>query len=681
MTDVLGGTRLGWYVRSVALAGLLAVGAAVVGVHEPRWTEHELALHLLLVAGLAAGELMPARIWRGDNFREYTFSGTFTLALVIIGPLWLALLAQTGALLAVEIHQRRPLVKVVFNLGQYATSLACARLVYALLTGQSVGGASAVFTPAEVLPALAAATAYFLVNVNLVSIVLALANDEPLVPAVVGHLRDEAAMTVTLLAIAPLVVLGLHFSLLMAPLCVMPILAVRQGARTAARSEVQALHDALTGLPNRTLLQHRARRAGEVWRDGENIAILLLDLDHFKEINDTLGHHVGDQLLRLVAQRLTGAVRDGDTVSRFGGDEFAILCPAVTDGAVAEALSARLIEALAAPFTLEQISLHIEASVGIALFPLHADSVEQLIQRADVALYQAKSQRGTVQTYDPQHDFNSLERLALMEQLRAGLDTQLVLHYQPKCRTSDGSIVGVEALVRWQHPTQGLLPPAAFLPAAENAGLIVPMTMLILRESLRQVHRWRDDGLDLNVAVNISPRHLTDIDLPGQIAALMRDEGLPGSALTLEVTESSIMSDPSRAGLVLRRLRDLGIAISIDDFGTGYSSLAYLRDLSATEVKIDRTFVQRAADSERDRAIVRAAVDLGHSLGLQVVAEGIEDIRTAALMASIGCDLVQGFLILPPVPADEVADWCQQPQVWTRSLPGPAAQRQAAAER
>jgi EAL domain-containing protein (putative c-di-GMP-specific phosphodiesterase class I) len=205
--------------------------------------------------------------------------------------------------------------------------------------------------------------------------------------------------------------------------------------------------------------------------------------------------------------------------------------------------------------------------------------------------------------------------------------------------------------------------------------------MLILRESLRQVHRWRDDGLDLNVAVNISPRHLTDIDLPGQIAALMRDEGLPGSALTLEVTESSIMSDPSRAGLVLRRLRDLGIAISIDDFGTGYSSLAYLRDLSATEVKIDRTFVQRAADSERDRAIVRAAVDLGHSLGLQVVAEGIEDIRTAALMASIGCDLVQGFLILPPVPADEVADWCQQPQVWTRSLPGPAAQRQAAAER
>jgi diguanylate cyclase (GGDEF)-like protein len=678
VTDVPSSTRLDWYVRSVALGGGSALAAAVVGIDQPHWTSHDLAVRVLIVMGLAAGELTPARIWRGDNFREYTFSGTFALALVIIGPLWLAMLAQIAALLVVEIHERRPPIKVAFNLGQYALSLASARLVYSLLTDQPFGSDSALFTPAEVLPTLAAATVYFLVNVTLVSIVLALANDEPLLTAVVGHLRDEATMTITLLAVAPLVVLSLQFSLLMAPLCVMPILAVRHGARTAAASEVQALHDALTGLPNRTLLQHRVRRAREVWREGEHIAILLLDLDHFKEINDTLGHHVGDELLRLVAQRLTSVVRDGDTVSRFGGDEFAVLCPAVTDSAVAVDLSRRLTEALASPFTLEQISLHVEASVGIALFPLHAANIDQLVQRADVALYQAKSQRGTVQTYDPQHDFNSLERLTLMEQLRAGLDTELVLHYQPKCRTTDGAVVGVEALVRWQHPQRGLLPPADFLPAAENAGLIVPMTMRILRVSLRQVRRWREDGLDLNIAVNISPRHLTDIDLPGQVATLLAAEGLPGSALTLEVTESSIMSDPARAGLVLSRIRDLGVAISIDDFGTGYSSLSYLRDLSATEVKIDRTFVQRAPDSERDRAIVRAAVELGHSLGLQVVAEGIEDTRMAALMASSGCDLVQGFLILPPVPAGELAEWCRQPQMWTRSLPTVAALRQAA---
>jgi EAL domain-containing protein (putative c-di-GMP-specific phosphodiesterase class I) len=244
------------------------------------------------------------------------------------------------------------------------------------------------------------------------------------------------------------------------------------------------------------------------------------------------------------------------------------------------------------------------------------------------------------------------------------MDTELVLHYQPKCRASDGVLAGVEVLVRWQHPVRGLIYPDEFLAAAENSGLIVPMTMRILREALQQAGRWRAEGLDVNLAVNMSPRHLADAHLPDQLAAMLESENLTGSVLTVEVTENSIMSDPERAGNVLRRIRELGVAVSIDDFGTGYSSLAYLRDLAATEVKIDKTFVMNARRSERDLAIVKAAADLGHSLGLQVVAEGIEDETTAQLMTDCGCDLLQGFLLLPPSPAAELLAWRNRPREW-----------------
>jgi diguanylate cyclase (GGDEF)-like protein len=664
---VLPSTNLHRYVTVVVVVALAgAIGQSLLGMNWPAWTARGLAVTVIFVVGLAVGEWLPLRIWRGDWFREYTFSGTFTVALLITGPFWLALTVQSGALLIAEIHQRRPGMKVAFNLSQYALSMLCARGVYATLTDQPFGAYTARFSTDQLLPSLVAAAVYFVANVVLVSLVLALANDERILPSVARQLREELSMTTMLLCMGPVLVLSLQFSLLAAPLCLLPIAAVRHAARTTAESNIRALHDSLTGLPNRTLLMQRCRRSAELARDGEQTALLLLDLDHFKEINDTLGHHVGDELLRLVSARLLRVVRDGDIVARFGGDEFAVVCPGLTDVGVAETLSQRFVDALAEPFGLEQISLHVGASVGIALLPLHADGVEQLVQHADVALYEAKSQRGSTQTYDPKHDFNSVGRLALMEELRAGLDTQLVLHYQPKCRASDGALVGVEALIRWQHPVHGLMYPHQFLPAAENSGLIVPMTMLILGEALQQVRRWHEEGFDVNVAVNMSPRHLTDIHLPEQLRALLEARDLPGSVLTVEVTEDSIMSDPARAGEVLRRLRGIGIAVSIDDFGTGYSSLAYLRDLAATEVKIDQTFVLNASTNERDLAIVKAAADLGHSLGLQVVAEGIEDTTTAGLMAQSGCDLLQGFLILPPAPAEELLAWSKRPQVWTR---------------
>jgi diguanylate cyclase (GGDEF)-like protein len=672
-------TELLRYVWVVVAAGVVAIVVSLVDASWPSWSANGLVITGLLVAGIVAGEFMTARIWRGDSFREYTFSGTFTVALIIIGPFWLALAVQTCTLLFEEVRERRPLLKVAFNLSQYALSMACARLVYAGLTSQPFGAYSERFTTDQLLPSLVAAAVYFLVNVLLISAVLALASEEPLVSSVVGHLRDEISMTTMLLCVAPLVVLSLQFSVLTAPLCLLSIAAVRQAALAAANSEVQAMHDSLTGLPNRSLLMLRSRRVVDRARDGEQTGLLLLDLDHFKEVNDTLGHHVGDELLRLVSARLEAVVREDDTVARFGGDEFAVLCPGLTDVDIAEELSQRLVDALAEPFALDQISLHVGASVGIALLPLHADDVDQLVQRADIALYQAKAERATIRTYDSKHDFNSVERLALMEELRAGLHTELVLHYQPKCRASDGVMIGVEALVRWQHPIRGLLYPDRFLPGAENTGLIVPMTMLILREALQQVRRWQEVDLHLNMAVNISPRHLADVQLPGQVQALLDAEGLPGSVLTFEVTENSIMSDPARAAEVLRELRALGVGVSIDDFGTGYSSLAYLRDLSATEVKIDKTFVMNASTNPRDLALVKAAADLGHSLGLQVVAEGIEDTTTAGLMVQAGCDLLQGYLILRPAPAEELVSWSKRPQVWARGLHSRSAAEERAA--
>jgi diguanylate cyclase (GGDEF)-like protein len=668
----------------VIAGGLLAAVASAVDASWPDWTRRSLAVSVLLVVGIVVGEWMPTRIWRGDDFREYTFSGPFTVALIIVGPFWLALVAQTCALLVDEVRKDSPPLKVAFNLSQYALSMTCGSAVYAALTAESFGGArTGDFGREQVVPSLVAAAVYFLVNVLLVAVVMALAEGERIVPSVVGHLRDETSMTTMLLGVAPVVVISLQFSLLTAPLTLLSIAAVREAARTAAKSHVQAMHDPLTGLPNRSLLMQRSRRLETQAHDGEQLALMMLDLDHFKEINDTLGHHVGDELLRLVSARLQSVKREGDTVARFGGDEFAVVCRGIADAGVAERLSQRFVDALSEPFALEQITLHVGASVGIALLPLHASNVEQLVQRADVALYHAKAERGTTRTYDAKRDFNSVQRLALMEELRAGLETQLVLLYQPKCRASDGALMGVETLVRWQHPERGLIDPGQFLPAAENAGLIIPMTMLILGRALRQVKLWREQGLFVNVAVNMSPRHLSDIHLPDQVQALLLAEGLPGDVLTLEVTENSMMSDPARAALVLRRMRDLDVAVSIDDFGTGYSSLAYLRDLSATEVKIDKTFVMNAGTSVRDLAIVRAAAELGHSLGLEVVAEGVEDATTAGLMSESGCDLLQGFLILRPSPADELLAWSRRPQVWTSGLSGhqpahAATDRQAA---
>lgn len=630
-----------------------------------------ITVHSALVIGILAGavlfaELFPITLRRGDKPESYSLSGTAAIALIITGPLWLCAVAQISAGFVDDIRRRRSPVKIAFNASLYAIGLTSSRAVYAGLSGHDISGFSTAFGPRSILPALAAGATFFLVNVTLVGIVSALAEGMAPFSLLGTYIRSEAMTAITLLAVGPVVLIALNFSLLTLPLCVFPVLAV-SGSLVAANRELLAMHDPLTGLPSRALLVQRAERALHEL-DDKLVALLFIDLDHFKEVNDAMGHPVGDELLKQIGLRLAGLLGPNDFPARLGGDEFAVLSQGLTDVEEALELASHIAGKLAGPVTLQGLDLHVEASVGVAVSPLHALEVDVLLQRADVALYQAKARGpGSVVLYDPEFDHNSIERLTLMEQLRSGLDTQLVLHYQPKCRLSDGTIVGVEALVRWQHPKLGLLLPSRFLLAAENTGLMLPMTRQVLRQAMEQWRRWHDDGLDLTVSVNISARDLSG-NLATEAAQLLARYQMPPSSLLLEVTESAVIRDIAAASAVIGQLRALGIGISIDDFGTGHSSLAYIKELAPTEVKIDQTFVRAAANSPRDTALVRAAVELGRSLGLKVVAEGVETQESLRILADAYCDLAQGFLILPPVPGDQIALWSRQPNNWSGTL-------------
>jgi diguanylate cyclase (GGDEF)-like protein len=419
-----------------------------------------------------------------------------------------------------------------------------------------------------------------------------------------------------------------------------------------------ALHDGLTGLPNRTSFLRALQRAIDRVAPGRSVAVLLVDLNRFKEINDSLGHHTGDLLLREVGPRLEAAAPDGATVARLGGDEFAVVLSEVADDQDALGVAGRMSQELGRPIELDGITVHVEAAVGIALHPQHGDDVAGLLQRADVAMYDAKQAHSPATVYDPAHDPSSADRLRLLGELRRALDEEeLVLHYQPKLIPATGEVVGVEALVRWQHPERGLLAPGEFLPWAEHTGLIRPLTHWVLETALRQTRIWAEDGLELPVAVNLSVANLLDASLPHDVARLLGRTGAKPSALQLELTESVLMSDPLRALDVLRQLRSMGVQLSIDDYGTGYSSLSYVKRLPVSELKIDRSFVGTMTRVPDNDAIVRSTIELAHSLGLRVVAEGVEDEDVRHALAEADCDVAQGFLWARPLPPEHLAEW------------------------
>jgi diguanylate cyclase (GGDEF)-like protein len=455
---------------------------------------------------------------------------------------------------------------------------------------------------------------------------------------VAASIRQDVTTVALLLAVGLLVLF-------------LALFRIVQGASRKLRH--QALHDALTGLPNRALLYRRAEKAVQ-----RGCALMLIDLDRFKEVNDTLGHDHGDELLVEVSSRLRDSLRRGDTLARLGGDEFAVLLTDLPHRGAAVELAGRLQDALRRPFALRGVAVELEASIGVALCPDHGNDVGTLVQRADVAMYSAKAAQTGIETYDAERDPYSEDRLALLSELRRAVsENELVLHYQPKVAVASRAVTGVEALVRWQHPQRGLLGPGEFVPLAERTGMIGELTRWVLEAALAQARRWSDAGVELPVAVNLAAANVLDIGLPEVVAKALERHGVPGERLECEISEHTVMADPRRAIEVLSRLRALGVRLSLDDFGTGHSSLAYLKRLPLDEVKIDRSFVLGMAEDENDAVIVRSTIDLARNLGLEVVAEGVETEAVLADLAALRCDVAQGYLLSRPLPPAQLADW------------------------
>jgi diguanylate cyclase (GGDEF)-like protein len=420
--------------------------------------------------------------------------------------------------------------------------------------------------------------------------------------------------------------------------------------------EYRALYDDLTGLPNRTLFRDRIDELIRAQSpEGAAGAIMLLDVDRFKEINDALGHDFGDLLLQEVAKRLCVLMEPTETLARLGGDEFGILLPdASAEKAVA--VADRLHRALETPFALRGLPLEVAMSVGVAVYPDHGSDLEALLQHADVAVYLAKDSHLRTAVYDAEQDTSDAARLALAGELRRAIEIgELLVHFQPKAELAKGRIVGVEALVRWQHPERGFVPPGEFIPIAERTGLIKPLSRYVLAAAVRQCAAWNAAGYDLHVAVNVTVPDLLDLDFPDRIVALLDEHDVRPEQLELEITETTILAEPFHVRSVLERLNDMGLQFAIDDFGTGYSSLAYLRRLPVQAIKIDRSFVMGMCEDGNDATIVRSTIDLGRNLGLAVVAEGVETQEVWSGLRSLGCSLAQGYLIAKPSSADELA--------------------------
>ncbi len=445
-------------------------------------------------------------------------------------------------------------------------------------------------------------------------------------------------------------------------------LTIRETDRLADSHRL-ALTDELTGLPNWRCFYERAEDLADLAAGGSGgRAVLLLDLDRFKEVNDSLGHLMGDELLRLVGPRLAATMSPGDTLARLGGDEFGVVL-AGHHAAHPTEVAEQLCRSLDEPFDLDGVVVQVGVSIGIALAPEHGTNPTELLQRADVAMYSAKRARVGWRTYVAAEDPNSVDRLRDVERLRTllkGDGADLELHYQPKIRLHDGSLAGVEALVRWRHPERGLLFPSSFLDLVEESGLARLLTDHVVDQALRQCATWRAAGLDVPVAVNLSATTVIDAELPQMVRARLEEHGLPASSLELEITEAFLMSDWVRARAVLEEMRRIGVLVSVDDFGTGYSSLSYLRDLPIDQLKLDRTFITRMQGDPTGAALVRSTVSLAHSLGLQMVAEGVESAWVLEQLTSFGCDQAQGFHIGKPMPAREIDAWVEAHRSWLR---------------
>ncbi|WP_433516023.1 putative bifunctional diguanylate cyclase/phosphodiesterase [Nonomuraea sp. CA-143628] len=649
------------------LVGITVIGSTALAVAMLRLDPAGLAelartpLFWVLTALVVLGELRPVMVSSATAVGGTYPSTMFTFAVLLHFGLPVAVLMQAVAVVMNGVVTRKAWHRVMFNIAQSTLALTSAAVVLGLFGIVPSPAAPWVPRGADLLAIFLAGIAYFTVRAALVSGAVALHERRSITRVLKASLGPQSLVYAALLGLAPLVVVVMTHSPTLVPLFVAPLAAVYFTATLSMRRDHQAMHDELTGLPNRKMLIVSTEEALAEARHDERVGLFLLDLDRFKEVNDTMGHPVGDRLLQMVAHRLTHSVRPGDVVARLGGDEFAVLLPSIRDAHAAREVAARLRAALTEPVRLEGMSFDLDGSVGIALYPDHAPDFELLLQRADVAMYLAKEGRTGVELYQPDKDRNSPERLNLLGDLRRAVDNrELRLHYQPKVGMATGAVHGMEALLRWHHPVHGQIPPSEFIPLAEQSYLMRQLTEYVIEAALEQAARWWHSGLRVQVSVNISARDLLDSALPEQLEAGLAKLRLPPSAIQLEVTERILMGDQAYTHETIKALAVLGVPLSLDDFGTGYSSLIRLQRLAVSEVKIDASFVRRIAESDDDYRIVRSIVDLVRSLGLSSVAEGVESDDVAIRLTEMGCDMGQGWLFHKPMPPAEATVWLRE---------------------
>ncbi len=639
---------------------VLALAAAAtliaVSVVAPPWTDADAygPSYAVVAIAIIICELRPILVFRGDKGPDaITVTTPLSVTLLVVAPLSVAIVVHIIALLLEDLRSRRPFLKVCFNAAQYVVSLFVARLALDIAGGPDLLAGHSSFGLGDVVPTLVAAVVLVVVNYLLVAVVVALDAQEPFRRVVSLDLQFSLATSAVLVSLAPVTAFVVAASPWMVLLLLAPLFALHRNTALIMQREAAALRDSLTGLGNRKFFELRGgRRLTERMERGEQSVVLLIGLDHFDEINDTLGHSVGDAILLETASRIQRTVPDGTVGARLG-DQYVLMVP--TDVDTAKQLAFTLLNRLDAPAELGDVRLVVQTSIGMAVAPEHGTGAEELLRNAGVAMHDSAHHGGRISVYTPEADNETRERLQLLSELRTAIDEdQFFLAFQPQISVATGEVVGVEALIRWEHPTRGTVYPDSFIGLAENSGLISQVTDVVLDRALATVARLRAEGHALRVAVNMSARQMSDITLPGTVAEALARHALPPTALTLEVTETGILTEPARVDAVVRALRETGVSIAVDDYGTGQASLTYLKRLHVDELKIDKSFVIDMRTDSGDAIIVRSTIELGHDLGLRIVAEGVEDAVTLQLLQRLGSDLAQGWHIGRPMPEAEL---------------------------
>ncbi|GGI06190.1 putative bifunctional diguanylate cyclase/phosphodiesterase [Egicoccus halophilus] len=647
------GFAVWWWLSVLAAAAVLALllgpdlPAAIVAAGPGFW---------LLFGFVVLGELRPVVASGRVDPEGVTLSTAFLFAVLLRWGPELALFSVVAAAAVGETARRKRLFAASFNGAQYVLSYGAAWAVLHAAGWQASPQAPATLPPGALWLVLLAAGVYHLINLGVVGTAIGLVERRPVRAAVFENVAYFTMTTGAVLALSPLVVVVLAVDWAFLPLLLLPLFLLWKTAAMSLEREERSLHDGLTGLANRTLLADRVHAHLAAGRPG---ALCLLDLDRFKEVNDTLGHAVGDDLLVRVAERLRDAIGDQGIAARIGGDEFVLLLESADEAEALATLSC-LGRTLLQPYELGGARLEVEVSIGLAMLGTHGGDLEVLQRHADAAMYAAKEAGDLVAVFRPGLQQSVPSRLSLLAELRGATQRgELEVHYQPQVAVVGGAPRGMEALVRWRHPQRGLLPPAEFLPLAERTAVMRSVTSAVLEQVLGQLAVWQQAGLAVPVAVNVSLHDLADPAFAGRVRDGLRDHGVPPDLLTLEITEEALVGDPGRALATLDACRATGVELSLDDFGTGHSSLLRLKRLPVSEVKIDRSFVRSLdeAPDGPDAAIVRSVVELTRGLGLRCVAEGVETRRALAVLRRIGCDVAQGFLVARPLPSGEATEW------------------------